>query len=426
LNKKASLLFLFLILSFSFFVKGEIYSVKKIELWKNGELRGANIYQRKVYPELDDNLMGNEYMGTPYTLDDFKRLRKAGANYVNISCAGIFTEKPPYRLDRKSLGNLDRLIKLAKEADLFVVISFRTGPGRSEFTFFYGEDTESDPDNGWFTPDYYNDEVWQSKEAQRAWALMWRFVAERYKDSKVVVGYDLMVEPNSNDVLLDIWEPEDFYKVYKGTTYDWNSFYPNIVKSIRDVDPYTPILIQPLSYGEIKWFKYMKIIPFRNIVYTCHQYDPHVYTHQEIKDNLTYPGYFDTDWDGIPENFNEKWIEDLMKKMSDFARKNRLTIAINEYGGVRYAPGLSNFFKDMLNIFEKNKISHSIWMWYPDWKPWDFISEFNFLYGENPDNYSVVKNKISDVVFSFWEKNKYFPSNVRFTDKKKGGKGGRR
>ncbi len=425
--KYRRIFFLLLIFLFSqAFLEGELFKIKKIELWKQGLLRGANIYQRKVYPELDGNFMGNGYIGPPYSLNDFMRLAKAGANYVNISCPGVFTEKPPYKLDDKILENLDRLINLAEAANLFVVISFRTGPGRSEFTFFYGEDTESDPDNGWFSPDYYNDEVWESKEAQKAWAEMWKFVAERYKDSKVVVGYDLMVEPNSNDVFFDIWEPEDFYTIYKGTTYDWNQFYPKIVKKIREVDPYTPILIQPLSYGDIKWFRFLNLIAYPNLVYDFHQYDPHVYTHQNEGDDLAYPGYYDVDWDNEPESFDKIWLEHLISRVSDFAKGKNITVSVNEYGAVRYAPGLSEFYNDMLKIFENNKYSHAIWMWYPKWEPFDLISEFNFLYGTDSENLKEIKNPLSEVIFKGWSKNKINPSNVIFTDRRKKGKGGRR
>ena len=42
-------------------------------------------------------------------------------------------------------------------ADMFAVISFRTGPGRSEFTFHIGDDTTSIPSDGWFPASYYND-----------------------------------------------------------------------------------------------------------------------------------------------------------------------------------------------------------------------------------------------------------------------------
>jgi len=173
-------------------------------------LRGANVWRRRVYPELDGTkFLGPGPLGPPYTQADFDALAAMGANYVNLSHAGLFTEKPPYVLDPDVQASLDSLLSKAEQADLFAVISFRTGPGRSEFTFVWDEVGD------WFDRSYLNDSMWQDQEAQDAWVEMWRYTAERYRDNPIVVGYDLMVEPNSNEVgshalddRLDIWEPD--------------------------------------------------------------------------------------------------------------------------------------------------------------------------------------------------------------------------
>ena len=146
----------------------------KWALWTGPtQLRGANVYQRRVYPELDGpDFMGPGPLGPPYTQQDFDDLAALGANYVNISHPGLFTEEPPYTLDQDAQDNLDRLLNMAEQAGLFAVITFRTGPGRSEFWAFWGEDTVSDPDDGWFDPGYYNNRVWVDQAAQDGWVEM--------------------------------------------------------------------------------------------------------------------------------------------------------------------------------------------------------------------------------------------------------------
>jgi len=168
--------------------------VDKWALWTGGaQLRGANIYQRRVYPELDGpDFMGHGPVGPPYTQADFNRLTALGANYVNVSHPGLFAENPPYALDEDIQDNLDDLLNKIAQAHMFAAISFRTGPGRSEFTFFWGEEGD------WFDESYFNDAVWQEQAAQDGWAAMWRYTAERYRGNPIVVGYDLMVEPNAN------------------------------------------------------------------------------------------------------------------------------------------------------------------------------------------------------------------------------------
>jgi hypothetical protein len=76
-------------------------TLDKWDLWTNGtQLRGANIWQRIVIPELDGpEFLGSEYIGPPYSQEDFNRLAALGANYVNISGPGLYTEEPPYQLD---------------------------------------------------------------------------------------------------------------------------------------------------------------------------------------------------------------------------------------------------------------------------------------------------------------------------------------
>lgn len=119
----------------------------KWSLWSAGvtRLRGANIHQKKnIAREFCVNkITGAHLPVTPfypnYELEDFKILAAWKANYINLSVPGIFTEnsnaRGEYLLDDEAVKNLDQLIKLAEQADLFVVISFRTGPERTEAVF---------------------------------------------------------------------------------------------------------------------------------------------------------------------------------------------------------------------------------------------------------------------------------------------------
>ena len=220
--------------------QGNGFEFDKFALWTGGtQLRGINTWQRVVVPHVDgSDFLGSGHVGPPYTQEDFDRLAALGANYVNVSGPGLFTERPPYVLDEEVQSNLD---------DMFAVISIRTGPVRSDFTF-YDEGIEE-----WGDPALVNDDVWLDQAAQDAWLEMWRHTAERYRDNPIVVGYDLMVEPNGAGRLLDIYEPDEFYPASAGTLYDWNQLYPRIVEAIREVDPDTPILIGPMGWSAARW-----------------------------------------------------------------------------------------------------------------------------------------------------------------------------
>ncbi|MFQ6094186.1 MAG: cellulase family glycosylhydrolase, partial [bacterium] len=289
----------------------------------------------------------------------------------------------------------------------------RTGPGRSEFTFLL-EDLDD-----WFDESYLNDSVWQDQEAQDAWAAMWRSTAERYRNNPIVVGYDLMVEPNANEVgsdfvndRLDIWDPEQFYSNYGGTWYDWNQFYPHITAAIRQVDPNTPILIGGMAYSAVDWLPYVQPTADPYTVYTVHQYAPTVYTHQDTSAENTYPGVFDTDWDGDDDHFDRTWLENLFSTIDTFAATHGVPAAANEFGVVRWVPGADDFMDDQMDLFEQRGMNHALWLWETSWTPYaEEVDAFNFRHGPDPNNHSDVESSaLIDVIVSYWGRNTIRPS----------------
>jgi hypothetical protein len=388
-------------------------------LWTGGtHLRGANLYQRRVYPELDGmQFLGPGPVGPPYTQADLDSLAAMGANYVNISHPGLFTEEPPYALDPDMQANLDSLLDMAARADLFAVISFRTGPGRSEFTFMWDEVGD------WFDESYLDDSMWQDQAAQDAWVAMWRYTAERYRDNPNVAGYDLMVEPNSNEVgsdalhdRLDAWDPEAFYARYGGTLYDWNQLYPRIIAAIREVDPEMPILVGGNGYSAVEWLPYLEPTNDPHTVYVVHQYAPTTYSHQSGKATAcTYPGLCDLDWDGRNDDrLDQAWLTELLVIVGDFSATHHVPVATNEFGLVRWAPGADRFMADEMALFEEYGLNHALWVWDPAWEPWDAKQDaFNFRHGPDPQNHAdVPSSELMDVIQGYWDSNTTRPSRV--------------
>src|SRR4030042_546897 len=392
----------------------EIVNLDNFSLWTNGpQLRGANIYQRLVCPVVfdDPDTWGNGPLGPVYTQEDFDTLSAAGANFIVLSHPGLFDDRPPYSLNTAVQDNLDRFIGMAEKADMFVVISFRTGPGRSEFTFFgVGDDDE-------FGKSHLNDEVWKDKTAQDEWVEMWRYAAARYCNQPVVVGYELMVEPNSNAVWLDDYEPANFYPAYENTTYDWNQLYPRITSAIREVDKDTPILIGALSWSQVRWLPYLKPTGDSRTVYTIHQYDPQTqYTHQEEDQSGNflneYPGSFDTNWDGISEDFNKAWIGTLLRTVDAFKIKYGVPVAATEYGAVRWEPGADLFLDDEMAQFEESGMNYAVWSWQPASEAYNQAhNEFTLRLGIDPANLAEGASKMYDTLKKYWAKNTIRPSS---------------
>lgn len=387
----------------------------KFLLWNNGtQLRGANIYQRRVYVELDGTeYMGQGPLGPPLTQEDFNKLSRAGANLVVLSHPGLFDEKPPYALNKSVQDNLDRLIGMAEMADLFVVIVARTGPGRSEFSLM------RDEVGTWFDTSYLNDDVWKDNAAQDAYVAMWRYTAEHYHNSPVVVGYELMGEPNAEDAFFGIYDPAGFYPKYENTTYDWNALTPRISKAIREVDNETPILIGGMGYSGVRWLPYLKPTGDKRTVYIIHQYAPQVsYTHQspDAKAPLTnsYPGKFDTNGDGVIRDFNKAWIDKLLTAVDSFKAANHAPVGATEYGAIRWEPGADAFLDDEMELFEERGMNYAIWEWAPSYKPLtDENNAFNYRFGTEPKTTLDTDSKLFDVIKKYWKKNIAKPSNFR-------------
>jgi hypothetical protein len=383
----------------------------KFALWVDGpHLRGANVWQRVVVPEVDGpEFLGSGYVGPPYTQEDFDRLAALGANYVNISGPGLFTERPPYVLDGEVQANLDNLLEMIANADMFAVISARTGPGRSDFTF-YDEGIEE-----WGDVSLVNDDVWLEQAAQDAWVEMWRYTAERYRDNPFVIGYDLMCEPNAAGRLLEIYEPAEFYPAYAGTLYDWNQFYPRLVEAIREVDADTPILVSGMGWGAVWWLPFLEPTDDPRTVYVVHQYEPQMqYTHQEPPAENTYPGTFDLDWDGVADEFNRGWLDELLTIVDAFKERHSAPVAVNEFGVMRWVPGAARFMADELGLFEQRGMNHAFWAFSPAWPPYaEEVDAFDFLHGPDPNHHANVESSdLIEVIRVYWSRNTVRPSIV--------------
>lgn len=386
-----------------------ITDADKWSLWTGGtKLRGANIWQTKSYNGTFYSV-GHNPVGPIFTQEDFNRLAAFGANYVNISHPGLLTESAPFRVDLNIQANLDRLLGMIAKADMFAVISFRTGSGRTEFTF------SRDEAGDWFKAEQLDDSVWTDRSKQDAWVKMWQYAAKRYRHNPIVAAYDLMVEPNANDIapgLDDPWDPEEFHQKYSNTLYDWNQFYPRLVNAVREIDTETPILVGGPSYSDIFWLPYLKKSRFDMIVYAVHQYNPYdQYTHQPAEGRNSYPGKFDLDYNGRPDLFNKAWLNDLLSKVDTFAGKKE-RIAINEFGVIRWVPGADRYLHDLMDLFEQRGWNHALWAWYPASYPSEELEgEFNFLLGSDPGNSKEQStNTLIRAIQKNWTKNRIRPS----------------
>ncbi len=256
--------------------------------------------------------------------------------------------------------------------------------------------------------------VWSDPLAQDGWVAMWRYAASRYAGHPALVGYDPMVEPNANDVVGE-WDPEVFHDRYGGTLADWNRLHPRITAAIREVDPVTPVLLEPQGYGGVDWLPYLAVTADPRIVYTVHQYAPHVYTHQDPATPIPYPGTFDADYDGEPEAVDRDWLHHLLGTVDAFVAAHGVRSAVTETGVVRWAPGAERFLADEIGLFEARGLAWAVWSWDPAYAPWTSqVNAFNFRFGSDPaSTEDVPGNPLEAAIASAWARNRLRPARVR-------------
>jgi hypothetical protein len=382
-------------------------NVDKWALWIGGRqgarLRGANIWQKLIDPLRDGDALGNggQHVGPPYERDEFRDLARLGANYVNVSHAGIFSERAPYVLLPEVLANLDRLLDAIEAADMFAVVAFRTGPGRNEAAF--GDKNEPTPLHAIFT----------DTKAQDAWVAMWRYAAAHYRGRGIVVGYDLMVEPNAGEALFGSPPPDRFYAEHARSPADFSPLAARIVSAIREVDFDTPCIVEPMGFASSSWLPYFEV-PFdaRTLV-AVHVYEPHAYTHPTNEPPLRYPQRVDAVGNGNAQTFDRSWFAGLAADVVAIATRAGRPAAVSEFGVTRWAPGSAEYLGDAIDAFDAVGMNHAVWLWESRWTKINYDA-FDVRHGPRRDErleVSVESNALLRVLSASWAKNKARPSN---------------
>lgn len=286
-------------------------------LWTQGGLRGANVMQKQC------------------TIEDLRVLRSWGANLAEIPISDVYAPTPPYAFQPENLSKLDHAVKAAEDAHLYVALTCREGPGRADFERSH--------------------EIWREAPAQDAYARMWREIASHYHGRACIVGYDLMCEPH----------PDDDAKQPLG---DWNVLAKKITVAIREVDPKTPILINSSGWAYPQLFDSLVPTGDPRTVYTVHFYDPHYYTHQKPADKVAYPGF------RVPWEHGRAWdkatLEARLKPVLTFQRKYHVPIFVGEFGCARYAPGVEEWLRDQIILYEQYRWSWAYWAF----REWDVMN----------------------------------------------------
>ncbi len=273
----------------------------------------------------------------------FRELRGVwNANLLRFQISrgkGDHTTEAGFReIVRTNLERLDKILPLARKYGIKVVIDMHVGPGTS------------------LNPQLSNQLSWEPA-MQQLLIDVWREIAEKYRNEPMIYGYDLLNEPR-----------EENYVYVPGGGVNWNRLADRIARAIREVDPETPIVIEPHGWGGADGLGTFLPVNVPNVIYSIHSYNPGAYTHQGVMAGrprgVVYPGTIGG------KKFDRAVLEESFRPAIEFQKKYQVPIYVGEFGVARWAPNGEQWLDDMISIFEKYG-----WDWtfhsFREWEGWD-------------------------------------------------------
>ena len=365
-------------------------AVDKISPWRSGDLRGANNWQGRWSGS--SNPYRDRTVGNPISQADLDDLRRIGANYLQLSVAGLYTEQPPYGLDAEAQHVIDNIVDLASKAGLYVVIAFRSGPGRNEQAVVRSTDITT------YGP--IIESFWTDSTAQEAWLDMLHYAAVRYGSNPAVIGIEPIVEPNSY-ARHGFELPQDFYAAYGDTPEDVNQFYARATPAIRTASD-VPILLEGDGFGKVDYLPYLKTTGDSRTIYTAHYYEPTVFTNQDPRRRLPYPGLMPI---GATQVIVDKeFLERTLLPLRTFKNTRGVPVAVTEFGVHRYAPGAAAYLSDALHLFEDIGAAHALWEFVVDAQR-PLFNDFDPEGGTDPSRRTKEENSVQMVIEDNFRKN---------------------
>lgn len=181
------------------------------------------------------------------TKEDIHFMKSLGMNHIRVPFNFRFflVEDHPEIYLEEGFKRLDDVIKWCSEENLYVVLDLHAAPGGQ---------TGDNIDDSWSYPFLFVDE-----QAQQTTINLWRKLADRYKNEKIVIGYDLLNEPIPHYM-------EDKEELNKKL----EPLYKKMVKAIREVDKNHIIFL-----GGAQWNTNFSMLgqPFDSqLAYTFHKY----------------------------------------------------------------------------------------------------------------------------------------------------------
>ncbi|MCQ4140642.1 cellulase family glycosylhydrolase [Chryseobacterium sp. EO14] len=253
------------------------------------------------------------YLKNGITRQDIDFLKKAGFNSIRLPMHYNLYTLPIEKESKKGENTwleegfkmTDDLLKWCADNKMYVILDLHAAPGGQGNDVNISDNDKSKPS------------LWESEENQKKTIALWKKLAERYKDSPWIGGYDLINEPNINFTGKNINGTDEMsnaplWKLQK-----------EITEAIRTVDKKHMIIIEGNGWGN----NYNGLTPLwdDNMVFSFHKY-----------------------W-----NNND---DATLKFALDLREKHKIPIWLGETG-----ENSNVWFTELIQLLDKHNIGYAFW-----------------------------------------------------------------
>ncbi len=233
-----------------------------------------------------------------------------------------------------ALAECDQAVDLAEELGVLLLVDLHCAPGGRA----------SGNGNRIFAEKRYQDKLLE----------VWAEIATRYRGRKAVWAYEIVNEPVEGPVAEGLM--------------GWRDLATACIEVIRAIEPGKPVVVEPGPMGGPGGFDSLKPLDLDGIIYSCHMYMPHTFTHQGVHSSevsFVYPGVING------EQWDKERLREALAPARDYQLEFNVPMYIGEFSAIRWAPDNSaqRYLKDLIEIMEEYE-----WDWayhaFREWSGW--------------------------------------------------------